>query len=478
MLSNRKIVGLLLVLVALLPLLAYSVSAAPDLTQRIDEYVQAQMAKMNIPGIGLGVVVDGQVFYSQGYGVCASGGAPVAADTPFLLSSLTKSFTALAVMQLVEQGKLSLDDPVCTYLPWFAVDSPNPSSITVRHLLHHISGIPTRPGLTPPKSGETIEQRARELTQFSPSLPAGQVFQYANHNYVLLGLLVEKISGLSYADYVERNIFQPLAMDRSFTDQRQAEEAGMAVGHQSIFGFSARIEREFPMADLPAGMLISSAGDMTKYLQMLLNDGEGPKGHLLSSSGLNLLWQPGPSFATGAYAMGWMVDDNGSTLSHIGSFANYSSFMLLQPAAGLGIVVLTNQGSILHMGMPETIALGVAALVQEEEPLPVNNLLMWLIPALLAVWAAVNLYSLVKIIRNHGRLKARRHLYLIYSIRLLGAGSLLIIIPMGLRVSLSMLVVLQPDVAVLLIVNAILLILTVAAEIWLTLYGSKVRSQA
>lgn len=478
MLKGRQILGLLLVVVALLPSPVYSLSAAPDLTQRIDDYIQAQMARMNIPGIGLGVVADGQAFYSQGYGVCASGGAPVVADTPFLLSSLTKSFTALAVMQLVEQGKLGLDDPVRTYLPWFGVNSPKASSITVRHLLHHISGIPTRPGLKPPKSGETIEQRARELTQLSPRQSTGQMFQYANHNYVLLGLLVEKVSGLSYADYVERYIFQPLNMDRSFTDQRQAEEAGMAIGHQSIFGFSARIEREFPMADLPAGMLIASAADMTKYLQMFLNDGEGPKGHLLSSSGLNHLWQPGPSIAAGAYAMGWVVDDNGSALSHSGSFANYSSFMLLLPEAGIGVVVLTNQGSILHMGMPETIARGVAALVQEEEPLPVNNILMWLIPALLTVWAAVNLYALVKINRNRGRIKARRHLYLSNSIRIVGAGLLLIILPLGLRMPLSLLVGLQPDVGVLLIVNAILLILTAAAEIGLTLFGSNTILQA
>ena len=232
------------------------------------------------------------------------------------------------------------------------------------------------------------------------------------------------------------------------------------------------------MADLPAGMLISSAADMTKYLQMLLNDGAGPKGHLLSSSGLNLLWQPGPSFAAGAYAMGWIVDDNGSTLSHSGSFDNYSSFMLLLPEAGIGVVVLTNLGSILHMGIPETIARGVAALVQEEQPLPVNNLFMWLVPTLLTVWAGVNLYTLVHILRNRGRIKVKRHLYWPNIIRLVGAGLFLIIIPMGLRMPLSLLVGLQPDVGVLLIVNAIMLILAVAVEIGLTLYSAKAKLRA
>lgn len=460
---------ILLLMSMLISVWCRSTVAVPDLRQQVDDYIHQQMQKMRIPGIGLGIVIGGQIYYAQGYGVANSDGVAVTKDTPFLLASLSKSFTALAVMQLVEQGKLELDTPVRQYIPWFQVSTAGAEDlITVRHLLHQISGIPTRPGLTPPEATASLEQRVRQLAKVKLSQPVGEVFQYANHNYVVLGLLVEAVSGQSYAEYIEEHIFQPLRMANSFTNQQAAEAAGLAQGYRSAFGFALETKLDFPAADLPAGMLIASASDMTSYLQALLNDGASANDTVVNSRSRDLLWQPGAPMGYGAYAMGWMVSHDGETIAHGGSFDNYSSFMLCQPGANLGVVVLTNYGSVLHAGMPETIASGVAAIVRGQQPAAVNGLWLWLVPSILALGAVLSSCALAVVLRRRGSggdERSRRRRGIAGLMRFLLAGLLLAVPSMALGTPLSLLVSLQPDVGLLLIINAMLLLVTALIQL-------------
>ncbi len=448
-----------------------------ELVQSIDSYVTSQMGKMHAPGIGLGVVRDGQVFYVQGYGVKNPQGDPVEADTPFLLASMTKSFTALAVMQLVEAGQLELDEPVQTYLPWFDVETEGAGpQITVRHLLNQVSGIPTASGLVPPKPDDTLEQRIRDLVDIELSQPVGEVFQYANHNYNALGLLIEKISGLSYGDYVKAHIFQPLQMERSYADQRSAEAAGLSAGYQSVFGLPALAHFEFPMADLPAGILLATPADVAKYLQMYLSEGNGPNGQLLSQAGIASMWQTEKG---NPYGMGWIVSGGGSRVEHGGDYYNYSTYMLLEPNEGLGVVILTNMGTILDSGMPQTIAYGVASLLKGEEPAKVNGTAMWMIPSLLALWALKNLFDILVTPRwwlragqkptaeVTGKVYIPNIARAILGAILFGAARLMF------GVSLPVLIALQPDVAYLVVVNAVLLIATAVTRIGLYFKNSR-----
>src|SRR6266516_2736780 len=179
---------LLLVVVSLtaLPVAAASHAGAPDLT-RIDAYVSEQMQADHIPGVALGLVHNDQIVHLRGFGEASQSGRAVTPQTPFILASVSKSFTALAIMQLVEAGKVKLDAPVQRYLPWFRVADPVASArITIRHLLNHTSGLPTTPGgefvTSADTSDRALEQRVRALSSAELTAPVGTIWQYCNAN--------------------------------------------------------------------------------------------------------------------------------------------------------------------------------------------------------------------------------------------------------------------------------------------------------
>ena len=209
--------------------------AAPDFAQ-IDAYVQAQVQDARIPGLALGIIHGDRVAHLHGFGEADSTGRAVTPHTPFLLGSTTKSFTALAIMQLVEAGKITLDVPVQRYLPWFRVADPVASGhITVRHLLTQVSGISTAVGLRlfTDDPTETPEQYVRALRTVTLMKPVGTTFQYSNANYAILGLVLQVVSGVPYQTYLQQHILTPLRMQQSFVSQEQARQAGLAQGHRS-----------------------------------------------------------------------------------------------------------------------------------------------------------------------------------------------------------------------------------------------------
>src|SRR5438034_6655924 len=167
-LSRTILGGVLACLLALLalsftvlPVAAAPQTGAPDIAS-IDAYVSAQVQADHIPGVALGLVHNDQIVHLRGFGSADQSGRAVTPHTPFILASLSKSFTALAIMQLVEAGKVELDAPVQRYLPWFRVaDEEASGAITVRHLLHHTSGLSTKPGRSYQGNGGTSDA-ARE----------------------------------------------------------------------------------------------------------------------------------------------------------------------------------------------------------------------------------------------------------------------------------------------------------------------------
>jgi CubicO group peptidase (beta-lactamase class C family) len=166
----------------------------------VDAYIRASMHTSDIPGLALGVDHGDHIAYLKGYGIAGPDGRPVTAQTPFVLGSTSKSFTALAVMQLVEAGKIDLDAPVTKYLPWFrTLNAAGSAQISVRHLLHHTSGLQTyegRQGLwDSDQSSVALEKGIRELSSAQLRQPAGQRYEYANENYNTLGLIVQTVSG-------------------------------------------------------------------------------------------------------------------------------------------------------------------------------------------------------------------------------------------------------------------------------------------
>ena len=222
----------------------------PDLAA-INAYVEEEMKADRVPGLALAIVREDEIVYAKGFGVAGQDGSPVSPQTSFILGSMSKSFTALAIMQLVEGGEIDLDAPVQRYLPWFRLASPEASArITVRHLLNQTSGLPTKAPRAWRKADSTLEAHVRALSDVQLAHPPGAAYEYSSPNYQILGLIVQEVSGQPFGEYVQKNILTPLGMDSSFISQTEALRAGsMAGGHRYWFG--QPVEADLPYEEDP-----------------------------------------------------------------------------------------------------------------------------------------------------------------------------------------------------------------------------------
>jgi CubicO group peptidase (beta-lactamase class C family) len=206
----------------------------------IDAYVQEQIQEMRIPGAALGIVKGDKIVHLEGFGNADDSGREITPQTPFKIGSTSKSFTALAIMQLVEDGKVDLDAPVQRYIPWFRVADPAASKhITVRNLLNQTSGIPTAAGLTymykDDGSKDALENEVHGARDVEVTHSPGKVHQYSNLNYTTLGLIVQMVSGQPYEQYVKEHILAPLDMNNTYMFVPEAERHGLATNSGSGF---------------------------------------------------------------------------------------------------------------------------------------------------------------------------------------------------------------------------------------------------
>jgi CubicO group peptidase (beta-lactamase class C family) len=343
-LGGARITLLVLMLLALSRAWAEAQPAAHELdVAAIDAYVEAEMRGDRVPGAALAIVHDGEVVYLRGYGDDGHGRA-VTPNTSFVLGSISKSFTALAVMQLAERGLIALDAPAQRYLPWFRVADPAASAqISVRHLLHHTSGIPPRaPQANAPDA--TLEDHVRALAGVRLDSPPGARHSYSSPNYLVLGAIVEQVSGERYAAYVEQQIFAPLGMRHSFTSQERALQQGMAQGHRYWFGFPAPATLPHEEDRMPTAALISSAGDLARYLLAQLNGGSLDGRRLLSPAGVAEMQRPAAPGDGFSYAMGWRVGPikGVPAIHHGGIVPHFRGKLVLLPEQRWGVAVLTN----------------------------------------------------------------------------------------------------------------------------------------
>ena len=340
---------LICTLLALTPRLSARPASAKPLSEStsyeaIDAYVEQQMQRLNIPGVSLAIVEGDEIVHLRGFGQARPDGEAPSPQTPFIIGSLTKSFTALAVMQLVEAEKIELDAPVQHYLSWFQVADPQASAqITVRHLLNQTGGLSTASGRIPladfDDSPGATERQARALSTLELSHPIDSAFEYSNANYNLLGLIIEAASGESYASYIQNHILTPLDMSHTYTSQAMAKQNGLAVGHRYWFSIPFAVPNmPIPQGSLPSGQLISSSEDMAHYMIALLNDGRYGNAQILSPAGIDELHRGVAEdiemgISMGKYGMGWFVSetDQTKTVWHTGIVPDFFSYMALLP---------------------------------------------------------------------------------------------------------------------------------------------------
>jgi CubicO group peptidase (beta-lactamase class C family) len=462
----------------------------------IDAYLQEELTIHRLPGLAVAIVEGDRVLLVRGYGN-AGGGKPVTPQTQFYIGSCTKSFTALAVMQLVEQGKLDLDAPIQRYLPWFKVtDDAASAQITVRHLLNHTSGLSEAGDSQSHIDFPSLTDQARALQHVRLTAPVGTKFQYYNPNYRVLGLLIEQVSGQSYEEYLRDHVLKPLAMSQTVT--RPTEASTLAQGYGQAFGLPIPRSQDFHPGSLPSGYLISTAEDLAHYLIALLNNGRYGNEQVVQPATLAQMLTPPiginseqiapppavtqmfPS-ATGLeadYGMGWVVGhsaDGVNLIFHAGDLENFHADMLLLPKQKRGFVILVNQGSLFRQFLDQNpLWIGLASLMIGHSLSPQSSM-EWVFPVFALIVAAdlgINLLRLWRLPR-WGRKVAKRSrvvrwlcVLIDVVIPLAVLGFPLLLGPaLGGKSGWSSLFDLLPDVAMWLILSATLSLIRGAAKV-------------
>ncbi len=472
---------IVLLMTWILPLHNVSASAISNF-DAIDAYIQQQMQDNHIPGVSLAITQNDQIVHLGGFGGADPSGRQMTAQTPMLIGSLSKSFTALGILQLAEAGQIDLDAPVQRYLPWFRV-GPAPASaggsdgsslITLRHLLNQTSGFSRLSGEKLITDGDTsdsaLEHNVRALSQENLDRAVGSGFEYSNANYVMLGMVIQAVSGQSYEAYVQEHIFKPLEMHHSFTSQSEAQQNGMSAGYRQWFGFPmASGDLPYPRGMAPAGYLISTAEDLGHYMIAQNNQGHYAGGSILSPQGVEVLHAPAVAAApegyhkqpSGSYAMGWYVMEmNGiNVIAHDGDTPTFHADMILIPAGNWGMALLVNTNTVLTGDGIRNLAAGVASLLVGQQPAPVStNYPSVFLYIFMIGFLGFEIYNLARLpvtwnrpLKIIGQSHTFRYLFkpcvLPLLIGLMVACWMLIVIPMMFQSSWPVMLLHQPDLA-------------------------------
>ena len=324
----------------------------------IDDFITTEMPISGAPGLAYAVVEDGVIHADARGEMLIGSGRMVTPDTPFVLGSISKSFTAMAVMQLVEAGKVDLDTGISHYLDVF---SGRPSgAVTIRQLLSHTSGYSTLQGNQTPtdltQSKEALSRQVKRIAQGTPAYEPGAKWEYSNANYQILGALIEAVSGMDYASYIETKILEPIGMEHSFVADGQSHDE-MATGHRPWFGTKRPIEGSMTdRATAPQGGVIASARDLARYLAIMMNG----KDDIISARAKAAMMRRA-SAASPFYGLGWFVDTEKGTVYHSGTTPGIETLATMVPAEKKGVVVLVNAGSGVGFGETTELRNGISA---------------------------------------------------------------------------------------------------------------------
>ncbi|MDQ0229174.1 serine hydrolase domain-containing protein [Metabacillus malikii] len=336
-----KMFIIMLLLILVIPMFHLPVKASqPFKPEDIDKYVTTYIKRNGLPGASIVVVKDGHVEYAKGYGH-DSNGKPITETSFMRIGSTSKSFTAFAVLQLVDEGKIQLDEPVITYLPDVKLDDSRWKDVTIRQLMSHTSGIPN-PIIVPPASD--LKAGVERIHNWKLQSKPGEKYYYSNANYWLLAYLVEEVSGMDFALYMKQKIFSPLGMEHSLTTVNSTDVVkGLPKGYVTAYG-SAIPWTELEAMNMGAGSIISTASDMGKWLAMHTNHGKTSSGHqLLSKELLEESYTPQPGSKN--YGLGWSLSSaniDPTRISHSGAVSTYQSQQDIVPSNGYAVAVLLN----------------------------------------------------------------------------------------------------------------------------------------
>jgi CubicO group peptidase (beta-lactamase class C family) len=333
-----------------------TVAQSPDVRfGPVETYVKAEMDRQHIPGLALLVAHDGKIVRAQGFGFSnLEHHVAVKPETIFQSGSVGKQFTATAIMMLVEEGKIGLDDSITKYFP----DGPAAwKPVTVRHLLSHTGGFTDYPKDFNFRKDYTEDDLFKVVSKIPLAFPPGTKWKYSNLGYLTLGLLIHKVTGQFYGDMLEERIFQPLGMQTTRIISEADIIPNRAAGYRLVKGQVKNQEWVSPTLNTTAdGSLYFSVLDLAKWDAALYGD------TLLKPSSLELMWTPvklnNGQPNSGHYGFGWEITNpHGHRLiSHPGSWQGFETQISRYVDDKLTVVVLCN----LAGANPGKIAEGVA----------------------------------------------------------------------------------------------------------------------
>ena len=345
----------------LLPILfvfaQFTYAQKPGIADAIDQ-LMVKNYPTDKPGAAVLVAQGDKIIFKKGYGKASlATGSDITPQSVFRIGSITKQFTSTAILKLVNEGKISLQDKVVKYLPGY---QPQGEFVTIENLLNHTSGIANYTGLLELRSAEnkaaakSTEQRFNDFNRVPLEYTPGERFSYTNSGFFILGMIIEKVSGITYGEYIEKNIFTPLKMKSSFYDGGNLRISKRTTGYiidEKGFQEAPFVYHSNPFA---AGALASSVEDLWKWNQSAVNFKIVPK------TTMEKAWQPA-KLNNGIkvnYGLGWSLTsiDELKVIEHGGAIDGYLGYILYVPEEKVFVAILTNSTNYACVNVSYDIA--------------------------------------------------------------------------------------------------------------------------
>lgn len=430
----------------------------------IESFVDQSLQTYHVPGASLVVLKDDQVISEKSWGKSSDGQA-ITADSEFLIGSVSKPLTALGVLLLVQDGTLALDTPIDIYVPDFHYSSPDTTKITVRQLLDQTSGISPVDGLDVTdrsySADDGITQAVQRLSGTQLIATPGKAYRYTSANYLLLGSIIQSVSGMSYEAFMTSRVFTPLGMTRTTASQAAATKAGLHRGYESWGGYPLASSALFyDNSGAPYGYISSTAHDLAKFLEFMLRGGT-----ILKPEYLKLLHTPPADGRT--YTMGWHYNRDEALFYHGGATPQYRSEVYYDLDKQTAAVLLTNKYNATEDSQVSTVMSGIRTLLDGAQPttptrpIPTTQLLIVAVEFLLVI-------GLGALIRYRQKVAKRSRLLLVASAALSAAiaAGLLPLLLWAMGTPWHSLWLFAKDIAVLTLVSVVLIACYALFFVW------------
>ena len=383
---------------------AVAQNASPPTHEQIDTYIQDGMEQLNLTGSAFAAFEGKEITHVRGFGRADSSGRAVTPQTPFQIASLTKSFTSLIVLQLADEGQISIDDPVEKHIPEFHTADPDVSSrITIRHLMNHRSGLSMLDGnryqRTTYRGSDATGRAVRRLRTAKLETEPGAQYQYSNANYATLAHLVEAIEKKPFEEVLKARIFAKLGMSNTFAQVPDKPVVAEALGHMQWFGIPVEDHLIAGRMMIGAGSIVSSAEDLATYLIAVAQNDPRIIPPTLTES-----WAKDRE---AAYEFGWQHDtfDGQRAIFHDGGNPGFRAVVMYLPGTDKGALFLMNTSGTLegnlHYGAVR-YALGLPPV--DIAPAPFFQKLLWGSLGFTVFLLAMSVLSILRLRKNVAKL--------------------------------------------------------------------------